>query len=309
VATVRLLHLSDLHIRTQEGWQWSSFQPALLEDVARNAFHLSSHYQAILLSGDLADSGEVDDLARAFDFLYAPPQKSATPWLSAQGRPTLQAAGKPIFFLPGNHDRFKSRSRSNPGGRTFDVTFRRGWPVGLGGVQRVPVPDKENPVLWLVFADFTLRSGRDAVGLTGHWGQGLVNGKSLKKLVFKTRTLQARDWAVVWVVHFAPEFEDLGKSLELLKGDDLMRSARALGVRHIFCGHTHKRRIYPKKAPLDVRVHCAGTASCKSADEDTTLHLLEIDATGSNVTEVREKTMAWNPSDRDFKYRSDDDFT
>ena len=88
-----------------------------------------------------------------------------------------------------------------------------------------------------------------------------------------------------------------------------MRSARALRVRHIFCGHTHKRRIYPKKPPLDVRVHCAGTARCKSADADTTLHLLEIDAIGSNVTEVREKTMAWNPFDRDFRYRSDDDFT
>lgn len=309
MATVRLLHLSDLHIPASDGWRWSAFEPALLEDVARNAYYLRAACDVILVSGDLADSGEAGDIERASGFVSARPQSSRTPWLSVDGQPTLQAAGKPILFLPGNHDRFKTWKLGNPAGKEFDKLFSSGWPDGMGSVNAVPLPDKDNAVLSLVFADFTLQRKRDAQGFRGHWGQGLVAPGCLKKLVSSTREAQARKCAVVWVVHFAPEFKGLEKSLELLAGDELMKSARAMNVRHIFCGHTHKRRVYSgKKPPPDVKVHCAGTACCNGTREDTTFHLVEIDVAGGDVIEVREKTMAWNASDRDFRYKSENDF-
>ena len=180
--TVRLLHLSDLHVTAGTHWPPPSrFDPAVLEDLARSAYFLRDHYDALLISGDLGDTGEMVDLAPAFDFLYAGAQPSSTPWLSARRKPTLQGAGKPVFLLPGNHDRYQSWPGATPAGTNFDTVFSRDWPVGIGGVHEIPLPDNRNPFLCLLFADFTLASSKQATWPLGKWGQGYVYPKRLTK--------------------------------------------------------------------------------------------------------------------------------
>lgn len=303
--TVRLLHLSDLHLAARKKRLRSSrFDPAVLEELARCAYFLRDHYDAFLVSGDLGDSGEMDDLERAFDFLYANAQPSNTPWLSARQKPTLQAAGKPIFLLPGNHDRYQSWPGGDPAGGNFDTIFSRDWLGGLGGVQGIPLPDKDEPFIWILFADFTLARKEDAARLEGKWGQGYVYDSRLESLVSRTKAAQAKNAAVVWALHFAPEFEDhypLKESLRLLSANSLMRDAQALNVRHIFCGHTHQRKLYPERPPHDVRVHCAGTACCRARNEDTSFHVVEIDVVAGHVSEVREKDLTWTESEGAFK--------
>jgi DNA repair exonuclease SbcCD nuclease subunit len=295
VPTFRLLHLSDLHLAARKRrLRQSRFDPAVLEELARSAYFLRDHYDAFLISGDLGDSGGMDDLELAFDFLYATAQPSSPAWLSARQKPTLQAAGKPIFLMPGNHDRYRSWPGGDPAGRNFDSVFSGGWSVGVTGVQGIPLPSKNNPFLWLLFADFTLAREGDATGSVGKWGQGYVYEDRLRDLVSNTSAAQANNAAVVWVIHFAPEFENhyqLKDSLRLLLGGSLMRKARDLNIRHIFCGHTHQRKVYPERPPFDVSVHCAGTACCRAHNEDTSFHLVEIDVAAGQVTEVREKNV------------------
>jgi 3',5'-cyclic AMP phosphodiesterase CpdA len=142
----RVLHASDLHFASvphqigipdllrawQQGvpgtWAPTSSQGTIYVDAfAAFAYVNRSGFDVLVLSGDLAMTGGLKDLRAALTFLDRP---AVTGYLDARGHPTLQAAGRPLVLIPGNHDRYTPYHF--PGGRNFDTAFGAYWSAGQG---------------------------------------------------------------------------------------------------------------------------------------------------------------------------------
>lgn len=274
----------------------------------------------ILISGDLAQSGLSEDLGLAADFVYLPPRRSAPEWMAVGPKrvwPTLQASAKPIALAPGNHDRFDGPLSGKPGDENFDRFFERHWKAGVGGVQKYAFPDEEHPHLVVLCADFSLAHKDDATVTYGHWGQGKVyntpNYPRLQELVDETEKVQERNCsAIVWMTHFAPEFEkvdelpDLKDSLRLIDARELVQKAHKLGIRHILCGHTHiLAGDYGSPSKSSVRIYCVGSSAILSPKEEPpSMRLLEFCVEGPCILGVRYQDWIWDRKDRNFRQMS-----
>ena len=304
---LRLLHLSDFHFTTS----WYSLSepavPEIVEVVAYLAHRWRRGLDVIIISGDLADTGQSAALERAGQFVYSPAGPPSRPWLCEGHRPTIGAAGVPIILLPGNHDRYHGQF-GRPGCRRFDSVFSRHWSAGLQGVQSCFLPDDENSQLAIICADLSLIRRQDASAPGGHWGQGRVYKRSLRELRRLTRLALTSDppAAVVWMVHFAPEYKyedgsSLKETLRLVNADALVRAAENLGVQRIFCGHTHCSCLpyCPASAP-SVRVHCSGSACCEDSDGRPSIHVVDIDVEGGTIAGVKQLDYFWEKRARTF---------
>lgn len=317
--TFRLLHVSDLHMGvrarvvgfpdslsmqpypagTPALLAPSSYDPHLTDAAARWMYRHAGLYDVILVTGDLATSGNPADLRVASGYLFDPVNIG---YLSQAGTATLQAAGTPIYILPGNHDRFDGWYLG-PGGVEFDAVFGQTcWAAGQGAQTLVVLQAANCERLALIGADFTLLSYRHANGLFGYLGQGRVYQTILTALAQATqlvRQAHGADLAVVWAVHFPPDFAGIDPNLSLLDQHLLVTAASACDVHHVFCGHTHEPREYPASDP-QVTVHCAGTATQYVTQHGNVFHDLEIDVAAGVATATRRTDIVWNQAAGDF---------
>jgi 3',5'-cyclic AMP phosphodiesterase CpdA len=300
--TFRLLHVSDLHVGVrprvvgfpdwrslpqlpggQRGYLApSSSDPSLVDAAACWLYRDDNGFDAILVTGDLGTTGQPADLALAHDYLFAPAVPGG--YWSVTGKPSFQASGAPVYVLPGNHDRFEGWYLG-PAGKQFDLAFgKSGWSAGQGAqILAVLGQPGEGEKLAVVAADFTLASYWDATGPWGYMGQGMVYPAVLSALAAATRRVKEvyGEVGVVWAVHFPPCFAGIDPDLALLNELALPPAAAALGVEHLFCGHTHEAREYvvPGKPPL--HVHCAGTTTQYATQHGNVMHDTQITVAGA----------------------------
>src|SRR5947209_5302025 len=137
----RLLHLSDLHIAVKPreiGFpdrryapyfpngkvrliKCSSWDPRLGDNILARLVESRDLLDAVLITGDLATTGEQEDLGRAREFIDSLRRLAQT--APPGGGPPRQPK---IIVLPGNHDRFHGKPKWAGCGR-FDTTFAGEW--------------------------------------------------------------------------------------------------------------------------------------------------------------------------------------
>lgn len=320
MATFRFLHISDLHISVTprkvgvadvllgglEGLPQvslvSSQDPDLLEAVAALAYNRRNEIDAIIITGDLATTGERADLDEAFDFVDGSVGRSA-PWLSAGNKPTLQGARRPVVLIPGNHDRFKG-FWCKPGGDEFDSVFKKYWSVGQSAQILCFLP-AGSPELVIIGADFTLRHKNHAQGRGGMWGQGKVYSKGpLEKLDTLTNRIRSANAnvGIIWLAHFPPDFPEGERALRLIDEEELIKAALLRDVSVILTGHTHnpKRFATPYVTHKKVEVMCAGTATQLTAPVGHVAHLLEVEVRARGQLKVERQNLWWNDNHLSF---------
>ena len=308
---LRLLHFSDLHLAVRyKRLRHSVCKPEILEEIARLAYFWRNNIDGILISGDIADFGRQNDIERAKEFTFSPPHlTSKKPWLNLHNRPTLQACNKPIILIPGNHDRFANQFFA-PSIHMFNTIFSIAWSADRNGVQSTFLPNDSIRSLAIICADFCLEQIGDCSIPGGHLGQGMVYDNRLKELISQTEKITNSNpsTAVIWIVHFAPKIEDhfrqlKCKHLKLLDSHRLIKEAKDLNVRHIFCGHTHYRTYYNAGDSSNVCwIHCGGTSTChrKKDGFESSIHIRDIEINGRSIERVRSLPFTWDSEYRRF---------
>jgi 3',5'-cyclic AMP phosphodiesterase CpdA len=304
MASVRILHASDLHIAKQENVTSpadrvtpgtlksalfhrmfaSSHDPAILQRLASFIHKESAKglLDAVILTGDIATTGATGDLEKAFEFIHeAADPRVPTQSARQKGKATLAGANKPIWLLPGNHDRYQSSIRRFyvPGGLEFDRVFRRDW---QGPVQRFPSIAKAGLTVTVIGADLNLQTHRQSDRRLGWLGQGLAD-PFLNQLEAATKQLtEAERQCVIWAVHFPPLYPNISPYLKLLDDNLLVARANACGIKAVLSGHTHSAVRY-RKSPMRFDVLCAGTVSQSFAPEGNQFQIIEVssDASGN----------------------------
>ena len=285
MASVRILHASDLHIaavpnitspvdcRTPGNiidavtnrMLASSYDPAILQRFADFVHDQASKalVDAVLLTGDIATTGSTRDLEKAFDFIHAP----ADPRLRSQStnkEATLHGIA-PIWLLPGNHDRYQHSYIHGyvPGGGEFDQVFNSKW---RGPVKRLGSIPKLGLTVTVIAADLSLKEYKHHDGGFGWLAQGKAYPEILDELEAETKPLTvSAGHCVIWAVHFPPDYPNISHDLDLLDGDLLVLRANKCGVRAVLAGHTHDPVSYRRPA-MKFDVFCAGTVSQAFAD-------------------------------------------
>jgi 3',5'-cyclic AMP phosphodiesterase CpdA len=268
----------------------SGHDEAVAEAVASFAWANRDQFHVIVVSGDLATKGDAEDLQMARDFIYGAPAKRQA-YRSAAGSHTLQAAGKPIRVIPGNHDRF-GRWPYAPGACHFDEVFGevkdQGMPVWQRK-KRVQELWKDGPegasLVVLLGADLTLRPDDKMLADEGHFGVGYLGRGCVTKgdvdLLMEQTKKARRDnpgCAVFWVMHFRPGLAE-SKYLSLCGDVDYLRDkaadAKVAGVKGILCGHTHKEEAKPDNFN-GLSVYCCGTSAECYAPDGNWLNLITV---------------------------------
>ncbi len=269
-------------------------------------------FDAILLTGDMATTGDIADLQESHKFVDEQPYIGT--YLTPSGKPTIAFANPYhlINLLPGNHDRYRSGiSLYLPGATVFDSVFCPGAGIGrpywcekqgfafFGG----PKAGKATILIWTI--DFSLPSadrGKRHYGLPGWLGQGRVSRKilygpngtaaALTPASLVGQTLSWRQHAieqgltpvVIWAMHFDPFSTD--GLLQLLDSDLLIEATGQASVSAILCGHTHESKVKPLSLTTAVFA-CGSTAA--SGEPHNDFQVLEIDVpdTGPQIPTFR----------------------
>lgn len=294
MATYRLLHVSDLHYSAEaeasgapvirnpapeagltptpnlEGL-FESHKPEVLEALTRlvdNLFHPADDgpalCDALLMTGDLATTGNDDDLAGIRNRIEPlPPAAPADPNAS-----TISTGTKPLLILPGNHDRYTPRT-AQPGHRRFDSIFRDFWNPANRIAGKTLYGD-DGTALILMLADFTLAAGDNGSRFPfAYLGQGRSEREAIETLKRANETMlnasdvKNRRSVSLWCIHFDPltsnpllrllDRQHLNKALRP-KTNDHLRIVAMLG------GHTHKH-VEDKIGQCPVIVSAATTAA------------------------------------------------
>ena len=269
--------------------------------IRDSAFIRRFEHDAILVTGDLATTGEEIDLREAAELSLGTPKER---WLTGAMRPTLQGAQLPVIVLPGNHDRFDGPTAVPPfwasGGRNFDAHFEDWRSVSaVAFTLKAPLPQTD--ALTVVCGDLTLIEDADADGLWGRLGQGCAYETVLARMVeLSSKARSFGPTAVLWAVHFPPQFPGEDAVMRLLNAESLLKKATSVGVSHILSGHTHQPLVYkPVKFPT-VEVHCAGTACSLSSPTANAFHSRSFEVTGEVIENVRYCDFVWNDLAEDF---------
>jgi DNA repair exonuclease SbcCD nuclease subunit len=305
MARIRLLHFSDLHV-TNYSMRYKIFgdvySPHILEEAARFAFMERDSFDGIIVTGDLVVYGANEgDLKLVHDFFCSP--FSSTEWLNSRNKPTLMGCERPIIVLPGNHDRFSSLAADYPT-YAFDRIFSSFWKEEFSSINIVLLPNPSEPILAIISADFSLSKADDAITYKGRYGQGRVYEDRLEVLAEKSRECKQSGIAVLWAIHFAPEFEKkvsiAEKHNDLIDAENLIKKARGEGISHIICGHTHLDWDYSSFTDSSIKIYCAGSSSCKSNKIDTTIHIRSIDIIGGKIVDIETEDLRWNDAAKKF---------
>lgn len=313
-----LLHASDLHFYRREHTVGlpdslpalargdisplnvglvSSHDLHLADALAQFAFVNRDGLDAVLVSGDLATTGDVQDLTLALTFLTAVP--SDGDYHTPEGLPTLAAAGKPILLLPGNHDRFGPAWKLYPGGNTrFDDLFGNYWRAGRGA-QVLWAGQRDGAHLALVGADFCLAAGDNAgLAVYGHFGRGHVTEEVTDPLVALTQEVRQQHphGVILWVIHFEPDAAE--NTLALYDPDGLLGEAVAQARPDaILCGHTHLAST--EKQFANARVFVSGTTTQWYAPYGNYLQVVEANIDPADGTSPQLRFIPFQYGQRD----------
>lgn len=278
MARLSLLQISDLHLLDPAdpsylaGWFYACGHrqtPAeALADFIRARGDL---FNTILITGDVADTGEANHLQYAHKFLYPG---------SASTNCGFVGVEHDVHLMPGNHDRYFEPLRT-PGNTLFDQVFAKQWRVGYGRAQAVVlgVPGATSDLrVCVVCGDFCLQQWNDSDLIIpgSYMGQGTAAHplvlSEMEDLTNAARSAAKREGgycAVVWAIHFPPTHDGKVKApLRLRHKSRVLRAARRLDVPLILSGHVH--------APLpfnvgtgDPVVWTAGSATATNALSNT----------------------------------------
>jgi 3',5'-cyclic AMP phosphodiesterase CpdA len=318
----RLLHLTDLHFSKRERGAdarerfnntksreilellhhvrrngfFSGHDNTLSRLVAEFAYDRRAELDAIVISGDLATTGTMDDLLAALEFLEAVPVVGSA---AARGKGTLAASGLRIYVLPGNHDRYLNEL-GDTGGKEFENVFKAYW--SRGAHAQAHMMHLGEAGLGIVLIDFSLRDNLDSrPGAFSHLGQGKVYDDALDEAIELTGRLRDRTNGVIWVVHFPPEVASGEPKLDLIDGQKLVEGAEKCGVLHVLAGHIHKHIRYTPPG-RKVSVLCANTPCSTTLSGSYGFQILDIDVAASPMA-VREEVYRWNQVRKDFVRR------
>lgn len=287
MSRVSLLHISDLHISKYPALPvMSRRSPGNYYHAIRKHTYAASHgsgqlnalvnlvhdvkdsLDGILITGDIATTGLDFDLSKALVFVEGVPD--AHDERTSGGFPTLSGAGKPVYLLPGNHDRYKLRFGGlgyAPGGKRFGKIFHSHW---KRDVKRSAII-KTDLAVGIIASDFSLRKTVHA-----QWPNIFVNaysqGKAYEDIVklciaetvaFENEHKEKKDVFIIWAVHFPPVPEQGKSYMRLIDRQRLVLAANNYGVSLILSGHTHDP--FDFKSPRN-RFHALGTGSTTQAD-------------------------------------------
>jgi predicted phosphodiesterase len=311
MVTFRILHASDLHFYHRDKMVSptdyandvlnggpidqsigfiSSYDSFLATALAQFAYLNREGFDAIVLSGDLATTGEQAGLQLVHDFVSA---QASNGYLTPGSSPTLAAAGKPIAQIPGNHDRFKNLLCA-PGDVRFDKVFGKLWGAGQGA-QTLADFTRGDVGLAIIGADFSLQQGDNGdQAFYGHFGRGRATKPVVDKLVTLTSNYRERhpDCVVLWVCHFDPLAAE--HELALLDADVLSNAIREAHPAAILCGHTHS--VNERKTFEGCPVFVCGTTTQWYAPSGNHLQVIDI-----NVDPTRPENPQLNA--RKFTYQ------
>lgn len=233
---------------------------------------------AVIITGDLATTGSVDDVEMVEKFLSAE-FDPRVPHRSVEGdyrRATLSAVTIPILCLPGNHDRFvptldlyrhKYPIFFAPGGTEFDLQIANYShasvrdPVLLTG----DLSQGQRLKVAVLGADLTLRHFGEHEGFYGWLAQGKAHDDTCRSLVAATRWLRKQKsegdiLCVLWAIHFPPAFPGVRRHSRLLDERKFIEAANRAGVDAVLAGHTHQQATYRRPA-MSFKVFCCGTTA------------------------------------------------
>ncbi len=273
MTTIRLLHVSDLHISkflnirqftkgdrsaVRDGLTHFTVAPAHSPGTLTRFLSFVRQKRklldGIIITGDIATTGRAFDLKKALSVV--------------QHR--LNPIGINVALLPGNHDRWTPHRRGHdsaimsfgydPGGTVFHSIFSSYW--GPGDVCSFTFA-KDNLKVVAIAADLSLRTAQDAEiwRFINKHGQGKVYDDILNGL--EKATLNALDnsegtTAVLWAIHFPPLCENIASDMKLIGERMLLDKADELGVPIVLAGHSHVPSSY-RALPFQTDVFCAGT--------------------------------------------------
>lgn len=231
----------------------------------------------LLVLGDLATTGMKEDLAVAAGVFL---DNRSPEHVSASLDPRFGGLGVHMHVVPGNHDRFID-DFAKPGGTEFDRVFYDIYkPINGVCVKEIY---KDDVSLCVISADFCFRSNSNPV-FYKRFGRGKVDGSVLNQLDYCTRQWQKSNAGrpVIWALHFSPG-EGVSRLLELEERDKVTRLAKQLGVRHIFCGHTHLRKREIGTYP---HIYCSGSVASIDSIGEHFLHICTVIRNGDDMFEL-----------------------
>lgn len=273
MATIRLLHISDLHISKYLGIRQISKRDrsALKNNIKHLTFAPSASpgrlrrflaflnkwrqtLDGVIITGDIATTGRDYDLQKAFSVI----------------KNRFEPMAVDLCLLPGNHDRWIPYRKNHdsafwsigydPGGKDFHSIFSSYW--GPEDIRTFPITKGDFKVV-IIAADLSLRCTQDAEmwRFVKKHGQGKAYDDILLKMERATLHEMKNSKgtiAVVWAIHFPPFCEDISSDLRLIDEKLLLERADYLGVSVILAGHSHLGRRY-QPLPYQTDVFCAGT--------------------------------------------------
>lgn len=306
------------------GFYPSTFNPDVAVELLRTLAKDFTSLDALVVTGDLATTGNDDDVAIARDYFFG---KIPPDWNPASFYPSLtDSLPFPLVTLPGNHDRYETIALL-PTSKAFERHFSDTWDFGrqhvygIDGVSdrvKLFALQKGTDALVVVLADLSLESRSSGEGVWGWIGQGLATAEIVGDLVKSTEFVreQASEGGVgaafVWAVHFPPSFPNNGADLELLNSSELVGAAHDCGVHALLTGHTHRELEYSLKrdrprdidaashAIDDLRVFCSG-ASCGIGPENLySFATIDITVEGGQIISSSRRVYRYDSNIRTF---------
>ena len=276
----------------------SSYNPDLAEAVVRFAYRRRNTYDMILISGDLATTGTNADLQVAREFTNS---KSVNAYLNSGSKPSLQGCSRPIFAMPGNHDRYRD-NKGRPGSVHFDLVFPEIWGSDHRNFnQTVLAKGILGDRLALVAVDFCLRTANDA-SAPRHFnrlGQGKAYEDLVDELMNRTSVLRSKyeNLIVAWIMHFPPVALPQ-RSLELQERERVQNAAIDAGIPVILAGHIHESRT---ERIHDTRIWCAGSGtSVEAKGIGNSIHLIDFIIDKGTLKSVDKVDYVWSQVRGDF---------
>nr|WP_319516581.1 metallophosphoesterase [uncultured Cohaesibacter sp.] len=257
----------------------TSYDEGVLEAAADFVEEIATELDMLVILGDLATTGLLDDLNVAKEIFLSEGVKEH---LDARLNPRFGGLGIPLHVIPGNHDRYLD-DYGMPGCKNFDIVFKTVYSPKDG----VCFSEIENDgiLVGLASADFCFVEGSQP-NILQRYGRGEVNNIVLRELENRTRAWKDSNpgMPVVWALHFSVA-DDVPYLLELNQKNEVLSKANLLGVKHIFGGHTHERKRQIGSHP---HIYSAGSVSSIDSRDNHYIHVCEVkrDFSGEYVLEL-----------------------